>query len=230
MDKLLIIEDDNDIAELIKDYFESADYSVVIENNGQDGITTALSNSFDIILLDIMLPDINGFNICKRLREVTNIPILFVSARDADIDIIRGLGLGADDYIKKPFKPMELVARATNNLKRYRNLINTQTKDTQNLFNFADITVDLSSHKVTKNGEEIILPNKEFELLALFIKHKNKVITREFIFNSIWDESSFGDMNTVTVHIKRLRYKIENTPATPTIIETIRGAGYRLNM
>ncbi len=228
MDKILIIEDDADIAQLIQDYFEMQQFQVTVVTDGRAGLARALSEPFDIILLDIMLPGMDGFEICKALRKQTNIPILFVSARDSDIDVVRGLGLGADDYIRKPFIPSELVARATANLKRFRQFT-APVKNASSIC-FGDFEVDCDARRVTKGGLDVTMANKEFELLTFFLQNPNKVFSRESLFARIWDASTFGDITTVTVHIKRLREKIETDPNHPAWLETVWGAGYRFNL
>lgn len=229
MDRVFIVEDDRDIAELIVDYFEMNGFEATWEANGLTALERARQEVFDIIILDIMLPGADGFEICKTLRKEQDVPILFVSARDSDIDVIRGLGLGADDYIKKPFVPGELVARATANLKRYRALKGSGGSQSQRI-ELGSIAIDLDAMRVFKDGKEIVIAHKEFELLKFFAQNPNKVFSREQLFAKVWDAGLYGDIGTVTVHIKRLREKIEADPNKPVLIETIWGAGYRLNL
>jgi len=218
-DKVLIIEDDNSIAELIRDYLLVENFDVVIKNDGQMGLDEAKNQDVDAIILDIMLPTIDGFEILRQVREMKDICVLVVSAKKEDIDKIRAFGLGADDYMVKPFSPSELVARLKANLSRYRKLTKSEEKK---VYENGDLRVDFSSRKVYKGNVEIILVNKEFELLEYFINNHDKVLSRDMIFDKVWNMDSFGDVQTVTVHIKRVREKIGEE-----YIETVWGAGYR---
>ncbi|KQU20436.1 two-component system response regulator [Bacillus sp. Leaf13] len=228
MKKILLIEDDVSIAELQRDYLEINDFSVTIQHTGDAGLQQALQENNDLIILDIMLPGVNGFEICKQIRAVKDIPILLVSAKNEDIDKIRGLGLGADDYITKPFSPNELVARVKAHLARYERLAGSQAKTNTVLVH--GISIDKSARKVHVNGEEIPFTTKEFDLLLFLVMHPNQVLSKEQLYERIWGMESAADVSTVTVHIRKLREKIERDPAHPKFLETVWGAGYRFNV
>lgn len=225
MQKILIIEDDMDIAELERDYLEANGFSVEIVGDGALGEKRALEADVDLILLDIMLPGMDGFQICRKVREARNIPILLVSARQEDVDKIRGLGLGADDYIVKPFSPSELVARVKAHLQRYLQL--TGKKDGPHVFQRGALTIDRDGHRVFLDGREVPMPNKEFALLLFLAENPGVVFSKETLFERIWGETSLGDTATVSVHINRIREKIEPSTTRPTYIETVWGVGYR---
>lgn len=228
MKNILLIEDEVSIAELQRDYLEINDFNVDIEHTGNVGLQRALKGNYDLIILDIMLPGINGFDICKQIRAVKNIPILLVSAKKEDIDKIRGLGLGADDYITKPFSPGELVARVKAHLARYERLSGSPTKS--NTIFIHGISIDKSSRKVNINGEDLPFTTKEFDLLVFLMMHPNQVLNKEQLYENIWGFDSAADVSTVTVHIGKLRSKIERDPAHPKLLETVWGAGYRFNV
>ncbi|MBD8915378.1 MAG: response regulator transcription factor [Lachnospiraceae bacterium] len=230
MSRVLIIEDELAIAELEKDYLELSDFEVVIEQNGSKGCERALEEDFDIFVLDLMLPDMDGFEICKRIREVKNTPILMVSAKKEDIDKIRGLGLGADDYITKPFSPSELVARVKAHLARYDRLVGSSQQTQSDLFEIRDIKIDKTARRVWVRGEETQFTTKEFELLTFLAEHPNHVFSKQELFKEIWDMDSVGDIATVTVHIKKIREKVELNTNKPQYIETIWGVGYRFKV
>ena len=230
MSRVLIIEDELAIAELEKDYLELSDFEVVIEQNGSKGCERALEEDFDIFVLDLMLPDMDGFEICKRIREVKNTPILMVSAKKEDIDKIRGLGLGADDYITKPFSPSELVARVKAHLARYDRLVESSQQTQSDLFEIRDIKIDKTARRVWVRGEETQFTTKEFELLTFLAEHPNHVFSKQELFKEIWDMDSVGDIATVTVHIKKIREKVELNTNKPQYIETIWGVGYRFKV
>lgn len=230
MSRVLIIEDELAIAELEKDYLELSDFEVVIEQNGSKGCERALEEDFDIFVLDLMLPDMDGFEICKRIREVKNTPILMVSAKKEDIDKIRGLGLGADDYITKPFSPSELVARVKAHLARYDRLVGSGQQTQSDLFEIRDIKIDKTARRVWVRGEETQFTTKEFELLTFLAEHPNHVFSKQELFKEIWDMDSVGDIATVTVHIKKIREKVELNTNKPQYIETIWGVGYRFKV
>ena len=230
MSRILIIEDEEAIADLEKDYLELSDFEVVIEQNGSKGCERALEEDFDIFVLDLMLPDMDGFEICKRIREVKNTPILMVSAKKEDIDKIRGLGLGADDYITKPFSPSELVARVKAHLARYDRLVGSSQQTQSDLFEIRDIKIDKTARRVWVRGEETQFTTKEFELLTFLAEHPNHVFSKQELFKEIWDMDSVGDIATVTVHIKKIREKVELNTNKPQYIETIWGVGYRFKV
>ncbi len=229
MSKVLIIEDEMAIAELEKDYLELSDFEVDIENSGDAGLTRALTNDYDIIVLDLMLPGMDGFEVCKNIREEKQIPILMVSAKKDDIDKIRGLGLGADDYITKPFSPSELVARVKAHLSRYERLMATNQK-TNDIIEIRGIKIDKTARRVYINGEEKQFTTKEFDLLTFLAENPNHVFSKDELFREIWDMDSIGDIATVTVHIKKIREKVEIDTANPQYIETIWGVGYRFKV
>ena len=229
MSRVLIVEDELAIAELEKDYLELSSFEVEIETDGEKGLKLGLTEDFDMIILDIMLPGVDGFEICKQIREKKDIPILMVSAKKEDIDKIRGLGLGADDYITKPFSPSELVARVKAHLERYRRLVSSNTQE-NDVVEIRGLKIDKTPRRVYLNGEEKAFTTKEFDLLTFLASHPNRVFTKEELFNKIWDMESLGDIATVTVHIKKIREKIELNTAKPQYIETIWGVGYRFKM
>lgn len=229
MNKVLIVEDEESIAEIEKDYLELSGFSVVIEKDGTVGLAKALGEDFDIIILDLMLPGSDGFEICKRVREVKNTPIILVSAKKEDIDKIRGLGLGADDYITKPFSPSELVARVKAHIARYARLVSTAKSDNE-IVEIRGIKVDKTARRVFVNGEERVFTTKEFDLLTFLAQNPNRVYTKDELFREIWDMESIGDIATVTVHIKKIREKIEFDTSKPQYIETIWGVGYRFKV
>ena len=221
MSRVLIIEDEVEIADLEKDYLELSGFEVEIENDGTVGLKRALTEDFDMYILDLMLPGIDGFEICKQIREEKNTPILMVSAKKDDIDKIRGLGLGADDYIIKPFRPRELTARIRTALRKYGS--------SPSAFEMCDLHVDTASGVVKKGGREVFLSALEYRLLLIFINNPNVIITRDRLLDELWDAAGeFVNNNTLTVYIKRLREKIEDDPGNPQIILTVRGTGYRL--
>lgn len=217
------------IADLEKDYLELSGFEVEIETSGEIGLSRALSEEFDMFLLDLMLPGVDGFEICKKIREVKNTPILMVSAKKDDIDKIRGLGLGADDYITKPFSPSELVARVKAHLARYERLIGSNQPE-NDLIEIRGIKIDKTARRVWVNDEEKQFTTKEFDLLTFLAENPNRVFTKEELFREIWDMESIGDIATVTVHIKKIREKIEINTAKPQYIETIWGVGYRFKV
>ena len=231
MSRILIVEDETAIAELEKDYLELSGFDVVIENTGDKGLKAALSEEFDLIVLDLMLPVIDGYEICRRVREKKNIPIIMVSAKKEDIDKIRGLGIGADDYMTKPFSPSELVARVKAHLARYERLVGSNVKANE-IIEIRGIKIDKTARRVYINGEEKAFTTKEFDLLTFLAENPNHVFTKEELFNKIWDMESFSqnDIATVTVHIKKIREKVELNTSKPQYIETIWGVGYRFKI
>ena len=229
MSKILIIEDEVSIAELEKDYLELSGFEVDMEHSGDTGLDKALKNDFDLIILDLMLPGIDGFEICRRIREQKNIPVLMVSAKKEDIDKIRGLGMGAYDYITKPFSPSELVALVKAHLARYERLIGSAVK-TNDVIEIRGLKIDKTARRVYVNGEEKAFTTKEFDLLTFLAENPNHVFKKEELFNKIWDMESLGDIATVTVHIKKIREKIEFNTSKPQYIETIWGVGYRFKV
>ena len=229
MSRILIVEDEVAIADLEKDYLELSGFEVEIENDGTKGLERALHEEFDLFILDLMLPGVDGFEICKKIRETKNTPILMVSAKKDDIDKIRGLGLGADDYVTKPFSPSELVARVKAHLARYERLIGSNMPQ-NDIIEIRGIKIDKTARRVWVNGEEKQFTTKEFDLLTFLAENPNHVFTKEELFRKIWDMESIGDIATVTVHIKKIREKIEMNTNKPQYIETIWGLGYRFKL
>ncbi len=229
--KILIVEDDNSIAELEKDYLELGGYEVQVQADGRSGLKAALDGDFGLLILDIMLPGVDGFEICKQVREKKNVPILFVSAKKEDIDKIKGLGYGADDYITKPFSPNELVARVKAHIARYARLAGDSEHKSETI-EIRGLKIDKASRRVFINGEEKNLTKKEFDLLTFLAEHPDRVYEKEELFNKIWEMESYsdGDIATVTVHIKKIREKIEEDATNPQYIETIWGKGYRFKV
>lgn len=225
MKRILIIEDDKSIAELERDYLEIDGFSVEIALTGDEGLKQALSDNVDLVLLDLMLPGVDGFQICKAIRTEKDIPILMVSAKKEDIDKIRGLGLGADDYIVKPFSPSELVARVKAHLSRYQRLIGKEPQNDSIMVR--GLRIDQASRRVYVNNQEVSVTTKEFDVLTFFALHPNHVFSKEQLFERLWGFDSLGDISTVTVHIRKIREKIETDPSNPQYIETVWGAGYR---
>ena len=229
MSKILIVEDEVTIADLEKDYLELSGFSVEVANDGEVGLEKALSEEFDLLILDLMLPGVDGFEICRQVRANQNTPIIMVSAKKDDIDKIRGLGLGADDYMTKPFSPSELVARVKAHLSRYERLIGSAAEENK-IIEIRGLKIDTTARRVWINGEEKNFTTKEFDLLTFLASHPNHVYTKDELFSEIWDMESIGDIATVTVHIKKIREKIEYDTSNPQYIETIWGVGYRFKM
>ncbi|MBC2147090.1 response regulator transcription factor [Listeria booriae] len=230
MKRILLVEDELEIAELERDYLEINEMEVTIERNGARGLELALQDDFDLIILDIMLPDMSGFDICREIRAKKEVPILLVSARKEDIDKIRGLGLGADDYITKPFSPSELVARVKAHLARYERLAKNNIASQNEILQVHDLTLDLDGRKVFVADQEIIFTTKEFDLLVFLVKRPNRVWNKEQLFEQIWGMQAAGDVSTVVVHIRKIREKLESHSDFSESIETIWGAGYRFNL
>ena len=229
MSRILIVEDEVAIADLEKDYLELSGFEVEVENEGMTGLARALTEDFDLFILDLMLPGIDGFEICKQIREKKNTPILMVSAKKDDIDKIRGLGLGADDYVTKPFSPSELVARVKAHMARYERLVGSNIVE-NDIIEIRGIKIDKTARRVWINGEEKQFTTKEFDLLTFLAENPNHVYTKEELFREIWEMESIGDIATVTVHIKKIREKVEVDTSKPQYIETIWGVGYRFKV
>jgi len=231
MKRILIVEDDQSIAELQKDYLEINGFAVDICNDGTKGLKLIQEKEYDLLILDVMLPGLDGFEILRRIRNDKDIPVLLVSARKEEIDKIRGLGLGADDYITKPFSPGELVARAKAHLAKYERLKNKYGSElSDDTVSIRGLEIQKNSRRVFVNGKEVNLAQKEFELLLFMAQNPNRVYGREELFERIWGLDSLGDAATVTVHIARIREKIEADPSNPQYIETVWGAGYRFRV
>ena len=229
MSKILIVEDEQAIADLEKDYLELSGFEVEVANDGQAGLDKALSEDYDLVILDLMLPGVDGFEICRQVRAEKNTPIIMVSAKKDDIDKIRGLGLGADDYMTKPFSPSELVARVKAHMARYERLIGSVLEENK-VIEIRGLKIDTTARRVWINGEEKTFTTKEFDLLTFLASHPNHVYTKDELFSEIWDMESIGDIATVTVHIKKIREKIEFDTSKPQYIETIWGVGYRFKV
>ncbi len=227
MKKILIVEDDEAISNLERDYLVLSGFEVAIANTGSDGLLLAINNDYDLILLDIMLPGTDGFSICKRLREKKETPILFVSAKKEAYDKIRGFGLGANDYIVKPFDPAELVARVKAHIANFERLTSREANRHNTVIEYGDLKIDEDARLVYKNGREVGFTGKEFDILLLLMKNPNIVFSREQIYDKVWGMDSYGDTATVTVHLNRIREKIEDDSNEPRYLQTIWGAGYR---
>ena len=231
--KILIIEDDEDISMIEEAYLESAGFETKILSDGNKVNEIIEAESFDLILLDLMLPGKSGYTICREIRDKLDIPILMVTARTESVDKIRGLGMGADDYISKPFDPAELVARVTANLRQYDRMLQKSAdsvhQEEPEEIRIQDLRILVNSWKVFKGDQEIRFPNKEFELLKFFAQHPNIVFSKEQLFEKIWGFDYAGDSATVMVHVNRIREKIEDDSKNQKILETVWGAGYRLN-
>jgi len=231
MKKILIVEDDIEIAEIERDFLLLDGFDVTIKADGLKGYHEAKTGRYDLILLDVMLPSMNGHEICKQIRNEIDVPILMVTAKGEDVDKIRGLGFGADDYISKPFSPTELVARVKSNLAQYERLKpkNNAVNKTEEILAGA-IKANLATHRVYMNEVEIELKNKEYELLVFLMSNPDIVFSKEYLYERIWGMGAFGDVKTVVVHMGRIRDKIEKDPQNPVYIETVWGAGYRFRI
>ena len=223
--RILIIEDEVEIAELERDYLESSGYVVELCHSGDKGCLIAVTEEFDLIILDVMLPGMDGFSICKKIREYKNTPVILLSAKKEDADKITGLGLGADDYMTKPFSPGELVARVRAHLERYKRLVGSAEE--KELIEIRGLKIDKLTKQVWVRGVEKRMPIKEFDILTLMAEHPGRVYTKKQLFETVWGMEPMGDVSTVTVHINKLREKIELIPSEPQYIETIWGVGYR---
>jgi DNA-binding response OmpR family regulator len=227
-DRVLVIEDDRSIAELIRDYLEINKLEADLAFDGPSGLAKALEAKHDLIVLDLMLPGMDGFEICRRLRAQSQKPILILSARKDDIDKIRGLGLGADDYVVKPFSPGELIARIKAHIARYQRLTGGLGQERETVLRLRSLEVVVENRQVRVRDSEVNLAGKEFDILLLLMRHPGRVLSKEEIFSLIWGSDAYGDTSTVTVHIRRIREKIETDPSNPDYIETVWGVGYRL--
>ncbi|MEG1880462.1 MAG: response regulator transcription factor [Oscillospiraceae bacterium] len=230
MMKVLIIEDDVSIAELERDYLQVNGFECEIACDGEIGLRRALNEDFSLVIIDIMLPGRDGFSICTELRKVKDVPIIFLSAKSEDIDKVRGLGLGADDYMTKPFSPSELVARVKTHIERYKRLVNTNVEKKSSVISVRGLKIDRDARRVYVNDVEVIMPVKEFEVLLFLAENPNIVFSKERLFDRLWGMDAMGDVSTVTVHIQRIRDKIESDKEQPKYIETIWGAGYRFKL
>ncbi len=229
MSRILIVEDEETIADLEKDYLELSGFQVEVANDGETGLSKALTEEYSLFILDLMLPGVDGFEICRKIRDEKDTPIIMVSAKKDDIDKIRGLGLGADDYMTKPFSPSELVARVKAHLARYDRLTGSAVSRNK-VVEIRGLKIDTTARRVWINDEERTFTTKEFDLLTFLASHPNHVYTKEELFREIWDMESIGDIATVTVHIKKIREKVEMDTSNPQYIETIWGVGYRFKV
>lgn len=227
--KILIVEDDKAIAEIERDFLEINGFETFIVGDGIEGLKYGFSGEYDLILLDLMLPNIDGYEICKKIRERIDVPIIMVTARIEDVDKIRGLGLGADDYISKPFSPTELVARVKANLAQYERLTSGRVVKTEEI-QVGNVRINSKTHRVYVDGKEIEFKNKEYELLLFLVTNPDVIFNKEVLYERIWGMDAYGDIKTVAVHINRLREKIEKDPSNPINIETVWGAGYRFKI
>ncbi|MCL2588154.1 MAG: response regulator transcription factor [Oscillospiraceae bacterium] len=231
MKRILIVEDDIAIAEIERDFLQIEGYDVTIATDGLEGYKQAKEQAYDLILLDLMLPSMNGYDICRNIRGEVDVPIIMVTAKGEDTDKVRGLGLGADDYIAKPFSPTELVARVKANLAQYERLrLGNQSDQRAKELNAGSISVNLATHRVYVRGAEIALKNKEYELLTFLLSNPDIVFSKDHLYERIWGMDALGDLKTVAVHINRLREKIEEDPQNPVHIQTVWGAGYRFKI
>ncbi|GKX64994.1 response regulator transcription factor [Inconstantimicrobium mannanitabidum] len=226
--KILIIEDDKSISEMVKDYLIKDGFSVDTAFDGEEGVEKFLRGNFDMIILDIMMPKLDGMEVLRIIREKSLIPVLIMSAKDTDVDKALGLGFGADDYISKPFSMIELSARIKASIRRATKYSNTIEKEEIKIIKFGNLTIDLDNFLVSKNNENIQLTSKEFEILKLFIQNPSRVFTKAQIYSFIWGEEYYGDENVINVHMRRIREKIEDDPSNPKYIKTLWGIGYKL--
>ncbi|MCH4084555.1 MAG: response regulator transcription factor [Olsenella sp.] len=226
--RILVIEDDQDIAELERDYLEASGYVVTLAADGPKGLALGLSGGFDLAILDVMLPGMDGLSVCRQLRERTSMPVVMVTARGEDVDVIRGLGVGADDYVTKPFSPSVLVARVRARLAEVQRLRGEERAAGQGPLRMGHVALNPASHEVSAHGRPVTLTNREYELLAFLMRHPNVVFSRQALYERVWREDAVGDGATVTVHVNRLREKLEDDPSHPELLQTVRGAGYVL--
>ncbi|CAH1056849.1 response regulator transcription factor [Paenibacillus pseudetheri] len=229
--KILIIEDEQDIARIIRDYINKNGYEAIIANNGRDALHLIELLNPEFIILDIMLPDIDGIELCRQIRERNNTPILILSARGSDTDKVLGLGFGADDYMTKPFSLTELLARIKSNLRRVESMISIPTNlpDNEDILHIGNITIDKKGYKVTKENKEVSLSAKELELLFFLSKHRNQVFSKSQLLDAVWGYTAYGDESTITVYIRRIREKLEDDPSNPLYIKTVWGIGYKFS-
>lgn len=228
--RILIIEDDEYIADLERDYLEINGYKATILGDGKSGLKAALDEDFQLIILDLMLPEMDGFEVCRQIREKKDVPIIMVTAKKEEIDKVQGFGLGIDDYIVKPFNPSELVARVSAHIARYKRLTEKSTSTPEDTLTVGDIKIDKISRRVFVSGKEVTFTHKEFDLLFFLATHQNIVYSKDALFDRIWGLDAIGETSTVTVHINRIRDKIEDDSSNPKYIETVWGVGYRFRM
>lgn len=225
--KILIIEDDKYIADLERDYLEVSGYAVTTVADGGEGLNVALNENFSLIIIDLMLPTLDGFEICRRVRNTKDIPIIMVTAKQDEIDKSRGFSMGIDDYIVKPFSPSELVARVNAHIARYERLTSRTNTKSDDILNLGSLVIDRSARRVFVKNSEVTFTHKEFDLLVFLATNPNVVYSKDTLFDRIWGLDAIGETSTVTVHINRIREKIEDDSSNPTYIETVWGVGYR---
>lgn len=226
--KILLVEDDISISEMVENYLVKEGFSVRVAFDGEEGVNKFLKESFDLVILDIMMPKLDGMELMRIIREKSMVPILIMSAKDSDVDKAVGLGLGADDYIAKPFSMIEILARIKAAIRRATKYSNTDKKEENRIININELTIDLNNFSVIKNGEIINLTSKEFDILKLFVTKPSRVFTKAQVYSFVWNDDYFGDDNVINVHIRRLREKIEDNPSQPKYIKTLWGIGYKL--
>ncbi len=227
MDKILLVDDEIELSNMIKNFLDNQGFTTVIKHTFQDGLLAYEDTTFDAVILDINLPDKSGLELCKYIRDKSELPIIMLSARSGDVDKIMGLGLGSDDYITKPFSASELSARIKAHISRHKRLSKNVSSSITKVF--GDLSINEEAYEVTLQGKKILLPAKEFQLLNLLSSHPNKVFSKEQLLNQIWGYDGFGDINTVTVHVRKIREKIEKDSKNPTYIKTVWGVGYKFD-
>lgn len=225
---ILLVEDDISIQEMVEKYLLKEGFQVTMASDGEAGVQTFFKSSFDLVILDIMMPKLDGLEVVRIIREKSAVPILMMSAKDTDVDKAVGLGLGADDYICKPFSMIELAARVKAGIRRSTKYSATET--IEKMIQIGDLTIDAINFTVEKNGKPLKLTLKEFEILKLFVKNQNRVFTKVQIYTLVWNEEYYGDDNVINVHMRRLREKIESDPSNPEYIKTLWGIGYKLEV
>jgi len=227
LDRIMIVEDEKEIADLLKDYLVEEHFEVIVAKDGLEAVRLFRETRPQLMILDIMLPHLNGIEVCRTIRSESSIPIIMLSAKKSDVDKILGLGIGADDYVVKPFSPGEVIARVRAQLRRVNQLSSPMPQS--DLIRYQDLELDLKAYEVSVRNRPVSCSAKEFEVLRFLALHPNQVLTREQIFQNVWGFDERGDLNTVTVHIKKIREKIERDPANPTLIKTVWGVGYKLD-
>ena len=233
-ERILIVDDEKEIRDLIDIYLKGEDYETLKAENGEKALKLLENNDVDLIILDIMMPKVNGIEACLKIREQREMPIIMLSAKSEDMDKILGLNTGADDYLTKPFNPLELVARVKSQLRRYKrfNRLTSQLEmenKQENILEIDELTVNLETHEIFKDGKEIKLTPTEFDILVLLGENRGKVFSIENIYNSVWKQDFMQSDNTVMVHIRKVREKIEEDPRKPKYIKTVWGVGYKID-
>ncbi|MBB3126047.1 DNA-binding response OmpR family regulator [Paenibacillus rhizosphaerae] len=226
--RILLVEDDREISQLIESHLKQENYEVFIALDGEEAESFIDKEVFDLVLLDLMLPKINGMDVLKRIREKSVVPVMIISARGSDLDKALGLGFGADDYLSKPFSMIELTARVQAAIRRATQYVRTDHQPTEDRIHYKDLTLDINAFSVLVRGQSVPLTSKEFHILKLFLTYQSRVFTKEQIYQSVWQEDYYGNENVINVHIRRLREKIEEDPSNPQFICTIWGIGYKL--